>query len=159
MGYGTYGMRDQDIFETTGRLESMGYQALEIAASEGWPTAPAALSTGARKDLAAKIRDLGFPPPVVMALLKLCASGDARRATLEEFRAICRMAHDLHWGGGPAVVTSTLGGEQPPWETGRGSIAENLVELAEVARELDVVLLPRSRTSAGPWTLRRRRSG
>lgn len=40
LGYGTYGMKEVDPFEAVQGLKKIGYDAIEIAATKGWPTAP-----------------------------------------------------------------------------------------------------------------------
>ena len=140
LGYGTYGMRELEVTNILERLKNIGYESLEITVSSGWPTTPQALSKKDRKDLSQKIRDLGFTPSPVMALLNLCVEGDERMTMLEDFRAACELAQDLNWGDEHAVVTSTLGKPQLAWDTGRDQITEMLVELADIAQRQKVVL-------------------
>ena len=51
LGYGTYGMKEVDPFEAVVGLKEIGFDAIEIAATKGWPTAPAVFGQGERKRL------------------------------------------------------------------------------------------------------------
>jgi len=57
-----------------------------------------------------------------------------------QFREICELARDLNWGNGLAVVTSTVGGRQMDWDSDRQSVADDLLELAELAAASGTVL-------------------
>lgn len=140
LGYSTYGMRGIELYGALPRLRAIGYRAVEIMGAAGWATAPAMLDREGRARLAGTIRDLGLDLSAVMAMMPICEEGERRRAVLEEFRAVCGLARDLCPDAGPAVVSSPLGGRQPPWREGRERIAADLVEFADVAREHGVVL-------------------
>ncbi len=140
LGYGTYAMRELDIYEALPRLRAIGYRTVEIMGEEGWATAPAVLDRDGRTRLAGTIRDLGLNLSAVMAMMPFCEEGGSRRAVLEKFHAVCGLARDLCLDAGPAVVSSPLGGRQPPWDEGRERIAAGLVEFADVAREHGAVL-------------------
>ena len=140
LGYSTYAMRGIELYGALPRLRAIGYRAVEIMGAAGWATAPAMLDREARARLAGTIRDLGLDLSAVMAMMPVCEEGERRRAVLKEFRAVCGLARDLCRDAGPAVVSSPLGGRQPPWQEGRERIAAGLVEFADVAREHGVVL-------------------
>ena len=78
IGYGTYAMQTENIFDALPRLRDIGYEALEINTGDDWPTAPHKLDTATRETLAKTIRDLGFESPVTMALMPICTQGDGR---------------------------------------------------------------------------------
>jgi sugar phosphate isomerase/epimerase len=140
LGYSTYAMQGVDIYEALPRLPEIGYQAVEIMASEGWMTAPDLLDQDDRNRLAGTISDLELDLSAVMAFMPLCAEREARRAMLEEFQAVCELARDLWLGTGPAVVSSPIGGPLPPWENSRERIVADLMELAGIAQEHGVNL-------------------
>ena len=137
--YSTYGMKDLDVLEALPRLRDMGYRGMEVAVQPGWPTEPARMDAGARRGLAAAFRSLGFPTPVIMALLKPCAEGEGRPAALAQFEASFALARDLRIDDAPLVVSSTLG-HQRPWESGREAIVEMVVEVADMAARYGAVL-------------------
>ena len=140
LGYGTYGMRDVNIDNALSGIKDIGYDTIEITAADGWPTSPDKLTKSDRGVLRNKINHLGFPPPAVLTLLGLCQEGTLRGNLLSKFRDTCELARDLNWTDSTSIVTATLGGGHPEWESGRDRIVEMLIELAEIARESHVVL-------------------
>ena len=140
LGAGTYAFRDVDVFEALPRLRQIGYEAIEILAGEGWPTAPARLHRDERAALSNAIRDQGFDSPALMALLPLCEEGDGAQDVEAEFRAVCQLARDLSFSDDPSVLSSPIGHESPAWDSGRARIADRLCELADIAQEHGVVL-------------------
>lgn len=139
LGYGTYGMPGENLFEALPRLKEIGYDTVEIAVAPGW-AAPEQLTAADRARLRGLLEELGFPAPALLDLLSPLAAGAARDEELRRFRDVCRLAEFLHDGRPGAIVTSTLGGGQPDWESGKERIAEALLELAGMAAEYGVVL-------------------
>jgi len=140
LGFGTYGMKGVDIFEAASRLRRMGYGALEIAAAEGWPTAPDRLDASTRQRLRRHLEDLGFSPPVLLASLAPFKSGNALELERRSFDKICALARDLNFGSGAAIVTTTFGGEQPDWGTQRRYLRDRMLKWADAAAHWGVVL-------------------
>ena len=79
LGAGTYAFRDMDVFEALPGLRRIGYEAIEILAGEGWPTAPARLNRDDRTRLSDAIQQQGFESPALMVLLPLCEEGATQR--------------------------------------------------------------------------------
>lgn len=140
LGYSNYAMRQLDVFATLPRLRSMGYEAMEICARDGWPTAADSFSPGERRKLVALFRELEFPPPPIMEALATCAEGNERDGMLRRAVATFSLARDLNFGDGLAAVTTTVGNSAPPWETGREKIRHAFLELADLAAQYDVVV-------------------
>ena len=139
LGYGTYGMRDLDPFDAVRRLKEIGFDAIEIAATQGWPTAPADFARDERKRFVALFRELSLPHPVMLIQTAPCVEGNERVALLHEFEDLCVLARDLNFEGGSSVITSTMGGRAPDWDTEKEKIADYLVELADIAGKYKVV--------------------
>lgn len=140
IGFGTYGLPNEDIFEAIPRLARIGYQAVELTIAEGWPTAPGRLSAEQRRRLKALIEARGFGSPVLMDLLHPFAAPD-RGALGEKLREAFQLANDLHFTQGKKpIYTITLGNNLPDWESGRGRIVEMAAWMTDLAREHDVIL-------------------
>ncbi len=133
LGYSNYGMRDEDVFEALPRLREMGYEAIELTVSGGWPTTPDRLDQAARRRLAEQCASLGFPSP---ALLGLPDGDDPRTA----FRSACELARDLRFGDGPAVICTMPPGAWSDWEAQKASMRDRLLDWAEIAEDHDVVI-------------------
>lgn len=137
LGYATYGMPDADPDDAVPRLVDVGYDAVELCASDGWPTSHDNLDDEDRAGLVDLYRDLDLPPPHVMDLsLRPCATGDGE-PTRERFRATCALARDLTWEGA-AVVKTTVPGEPDDWADDQ--IVSDLAEFADIAAEHDAIL-------------------
>jgi sugar phosphate isomerase/epimerase len=132
-------MKTLDIFDALRGLKEIGYDAVEITVARGWPTEPARLDAAARRKLAAALQDLGFPPAPLMAMVAACVPGADRPAMLTEFAAACELAKDLNFVDRPAIVTSTLGGKQPDWNTQKHLIRDSLIELADIGAARNVI--------------------
>ncbi|NQU97008.1 MAG: sugar phosphate isomerase/epimerase [Chloroflexi bacterium] len=140
LGYSTYAMREVDVFDALPRLRSMGYEAVEICVRDGWATAADVFDASARRKLVGRLRDLGFPPPPLMDSMSVCAEGGDREAMLRRAAATFSMARDVNFGDALAVVTTTLGSPEPPWDTGRQEIRDGFLELADLASQYGVVI-------------------
>ena len=140
LAYSTYALQSVDPFEVVRRIGAIGYEGLEINCGDDWPTAPDRFGADQRKRLMESFQAAGFPPPVVMNLMHLCACDEnpaAKRALLE---ATCRLARDLCWVDQPSVVTTTLGEQAEFWEVSRAAVAARLPQYVEIAAEHNVIL-------------------
>ena len=140
IGYGTYAMQTENIFDALPRLRDIGYEALEINTGDDWPTAPHKLDTATRETLAKTIQDLGFESPVTMALMPICTQGDSRPAILEKFDDACILASDLAFGDAPGIIVSTLGGLHGTWDEVKHTYCDQLLELGDRAAKHNVIL-------------------
>lgn len=140
IGFSTYATQDVDVFDALPRIRAIGYDAIEIAIGDAWPTAPHKLDRKTRRRLADTVRDLGFPPPVLFGPVSTCARNGERGGVLARFIENCVLARDLNFNGGPAIVTTTVSGPLTRWETDRDAVAADLMELADLAAEHHVIL-------------------
>ena len=140
LGYSTYGMQGLDVFESLPRVRDIGYTAMEICVRSEWSTSADQFGVASRRRLVALFQELGFPPPPLMDDLPICAEADDRTAMLDRARQTFGMAADLNFGDQLAVVTTTLGHPEPPWEEGKGAIRDGFLEVADLAAEYDVIV-------------------
>ncbi|MCJ8328577.1 MAG: sugar phosphate isomerase/epimerase [Lentisphaeria bacterium] len=132
IGYGTYGMRDEDVFTALPRLREMGYEAIELMVTDGWPTAPSELDAADRTRLVTLFQELGFPPPIFLGTAK----GDD---PLDGFKTACELANDLNFGDDPAVICSMPPGHWD-WEKSKMEIRDILLVWADEAAKHNVLL-------------------
>ena len=140
IGFSTYATQNVDVFEALPGIRAIGYEAVEIAVGDAWPTAPHKLDRNTRSRLADALRDLGFPPPALFGPVSACAQGSDRPPMLERFIRNCVLARDLNYGDAPSIITTTVSGPLTKWKTDRDAIAADLIELADVAAEHHVIL-------------------
>ena len=148
LGYSTYAMKDLDVFEVLPRLRSIGYEAMEICARDGWQTAADRFDATQRRRLVDSLKQMDFPSPPLMDSLSVCAEGDERDAMLDRAHATFALARDLNFGDGPLPVTTTVGSPEPSWETGRETIRDGFLELADLAAEYNVVVAAEAHAGA-----------
>ncbi len=144
LGYSNYGMKDVDILEALPRIRSIGYEAIELCARDGWQTAADNFGAQDRKVLSAKLQEVGFPTPPIMEALDVCAIGDARAAMLRRASESFELANDLNLGDGPSVVTTTVGDPNPEWDTGKPLVRDGFLELADLASRHNVIVAAES---------------
>ena len=140
LGYGTYGMKDLDIFELLPKLRKIGYEGIEICSSAAWPTAPEKMNTGLRRDLAKLLADLGFLPPILLGSGWASTDEQGREKTLDALHRDCELANELNSGSAPAILTAILDSGNADWERDKNKIAETLFASAEIAKGCNVML-------------------
>ena len=140
LGYSNYGMKDVEILEALPRIHSIGYEAMELCARDGWQTAANNFGAQDRKRLSANLHELGFPTPPIMEALDVCAVGDARAVMQRRAAATFELANDLNLGDGPSIVTTTVGDPNPEWETGKHRVRGGFMGLADLAGRYDVIV-------------------
>ncbi len=140
LGYGTYGMPDEDVFAAIPRLARIGYESVEICALSGRQTEPSRFDPSARARLVGVMKEHGLARPVVMGNFFPMAVGAERLKMIDEFRALMRLTADLSYGSAPPVFTAVLGGILPAWDAGRVEILDNVVQFGRIAAEHGVVL-------------------
>ncbi len=140
LGYSTYATQNLDVFEALPRIRAIGYEAIELAVGDDWPTAPHKLDAPTRARLVDVLRHLDLPPPVLFGQVSTCARGDERTAMRARFVSYCRLSQDLNYGTDPGVVTTTVSGPSSDWESTRQQIADDLVDLADLAADNNTTL-------------------
>ncbi len=140
LGYSNYGMKDVDILEAVPRIRSIGYEAIELCARDGWQTTAGNFGSQDRKKLSGKLREVGYPTSPIMEALDVCALGDARAAMLRRAEASFQLANDLNLGDGPSIVTTTVGDPNPDWDTKKHLVRDGFLELADLASRHNVIV-------------------
>lgn len=140
LGYSTYALKMVDPFEAVQLVKDAGYDALEVAVAEGWPSFPELFSTSKQDDLGKLIQDLGFASPLVFGLIDVCAPQSDRMAMLELTKKKFEMAQRLHHDDTQILMTTTPGHSAPPWESGKEQIRDAFLSLADMAAANDIVI-------------------
>jgi len=140
LGYSTYALRMLDPFDAVRLIKDVGYEALEICAADGWPSSPVEFNPTQQGELGKLAQDLGFPSPIMFALIDVCAPRSGRIPMLELTKKKFEMAHRLHYDDSPILITTTPGHSAPPWESGKEQIRDAFLSLADMAAENDIVV-------------------
>ena len=140
LAYSTYALQKIDPFDAIAGVEEIGYEALELAVGDDWPTSPAKLDADTRKRLRDALQASGFPTPVLMHLFGPCGHEEDLDDQLRILADSCRLAGDLSLDDRPKVVTTTLGKRPGAWDENRDGFAADLVPYAQVAEDHGVFL-------------------
>ena len=139
-GYSTYALKMVDPFEAVKIISEAGYDALEICASEEWPSSPTIFSTDQQEQLVKLVQDLGFPSPIIFGNIDVCAPYYDRVAMYDLTKKKFEMAQRLHFDDSPILITTTPGHSAPPWDSGKNQIRDAFLNLADMAAVEDVVI-------------------
>ena len=140
IAYSTYALQGIDPFTAVERVRQIGYEGLEINCGPAWPTALERFGTEARSRLRDVLQGAGFPPPVIMNLVGLCAADEDAGAKSVLLADTCRLARDLSWEERPSVVTTTLGPQAGPWDESKEAVAERLRRYAGLVTDENCIL-------------------
>lgn len=140
LAYSTYGLQTVAPLEAVDRVAAIGYDALELNVGDAWPTSPVKLDGDSRQSLRDRYEAAGFPSPVLMHLISLCAVGEDVDAKVGVLKDSCQLANDLNFDGRRPVITTTLGGQDGTWQECRERVAERLLPYARVAEDHGVTL-------------------
>ena len=140
LGYSTYALKMVDPFDALQLIKDVGYEALEICLSEGWPSSPQVFSVTQQDRLGQLAQDLGFASPILFGNIDVCAPQSKRMAMFELTKTKFEMAHRLHFDDSQVLVTTTPGHSAPPWDSGKEQIRDAFLILADMAAENDVVV-------------------
>ena len=140
LGYSTYALKMVDPFDALRLIADVGYEALEICLSEGWPSSPLVFSPTQQDDLGSLAQNLGFASPILFGNIDVCSPEADRMAMFDLTKRKFEMAHRLHFDDSPVLVTTTPGHSAPPWDSGRERIRDAFLILADMAAENDVVV-------------------
>ena len=132
IAYGTYGMPDAEPSEAFPRLNSIGYEGIEINVGPEYPTSPDKLSKDARRDLKKLAEDLDLEIPGLMLMNHpLAASEEERQHQLESCKAAAELAMDLQLGDTAPVLATTIGSGPYDWDADRDEIADIVAHWGE----------------------------
>jgi sugar phosphate isomerase/epimerase len=140
LGYSTYALKMVDPFDALRLIKDVGYDALEVCAADGWPSEPDQFSASQQADLGKLANDLGFPSPILFALIDVCAPQSDRMAMLESTKKKFEMIQRMHYDNSPILITTTPGHSAPPWESGKEQIRDAFLSIADMAADNDIIV-------------------
>ncbi|QEG00326.1 Inosose isomerase [Stieleria maiorica] len=138
-GFGTYGMKSLKTAEAIRVCAEIGYDGVEFALMDGWPTAPELLSDSERAEIRRQLRDLGLCVPSLLHSLPCLRSDQQHTENLERLKRAVELAHDLA-PEKPPVVQSIVAGKTDQWEPSKQRLVDQLSDWAEVGRASQTVV-------------------
>ncbi len=138
LGYSTYALSMLDPFDALPKIRETGYEAIEIAMGDAWPTTPKSFTPPEQIRLATLAKSLGFPSPVLFGNFDVCALDD--KSEMDLTLAKLRMAGRMHFDDTPILITTTAGHSAPPWETGKQQIRDAFMRLADLAADHNAII-------------------
>lgn len=140
LGYSTYPLKTVEPFAALQLIKDVGYEALEVCQSEGWPTSPLVFTDSQQSDLGKFAEDLGFKSPILFGNIDVCAAPADQSEMLDLTKMKFEMANRMHFDDSQILITTTPGHSAPPWESGKDQIVDAFLKLAELAGEYDVTI-------------------
>jgi inosose dehydratase len=139
LGFTLYGMKSLPLDTALRTCAEIGYDSVELALMNGFPTEPAILSADDRKKLREQLAALKLRVGGLMENFSLLADDAAQAKTLERIKAAGQLAHDLAPDAPPPLET-VLGGKPAEWEQVKDRMAAQLRAWAATAAEAKVVI-------------------
>jgi len=136
---GTYGAKTMKTSDALHAMAEIGYDGVELALMPGWPTDPAVLSSGDRKEIRKLAEDLGLALPSFLESLPLDGTAAKRAHNLERLKLAAALAHDL-CPTRPPIVETIMGGKAEQWEQVKSSMADELAGWARVGQEMQTTI-------------------
>lgn len=140
IGYSSYALKMVDVFDAVPRIREIGYDAFEVCARDGWQTEAARFDSNSRKKLASVIREQGFPSPVLVDGIDICAPEGEREAMFKRATDTFQLARDLMFDDTTPIISTTAGPSLPEWESGKEYTKDAFLRFGDLAAESGVII-------------------
>jgi sugar phosphate isomerase/epimerase len=137
LGFSLYGMKSLPLTDALKACRTIGYAGVEFALMPGYPAQPKQLSANDRKELRARLTDLGLAVHGLMENLPALGSEDIHKSNLERLKAAAELGLAIAPGG---PLETILGGKPAEWDKVKDTLAERLGSWAEVGRDAKTVI-------------------
>ena len=123
LGFGTYGSRGMKTEAGIKLLAEIGYDAVELTATEGWDAEPQKMSPSRRASVRRQIDQSGLVLSSLMENLRPTGEKAAQEKNLRRLREAAELAHDLS-PQEPPIIQTVLGGKN--WEESKQLFLDRL---------------------------------
>lgn len=139
LGFSLYGMKSLPLDEALKACAEIGYENVELALLQGYPTEPKLLSAADRQHLRRRLAALKLRVSGLMENFTLLADDAKQAQQIERIKAAAQLAHDLA-PEAPPVIETVLGGKPAEWEQVKDKMAAQLRTWAETAATARAVI-------------------
>ncbi len=139
LGFSTYALRSSAPVDAINAVAKAGFDAIELACLDGFPTDPAALTPAGRADVRKAVADAGLRLSALMDNLPIHVDAKAHAANLVRLNRVAELARELS-PADPPVVESVLGGAPGKFAELRDSFVARLREWNELGRKHGVTI-------------------
>jgi sugar phosphate isomerase/epimerase len=150
ISYCTWGMMKVNIEQVIPAVAEIGYHAIELAVTPGWPTDLDTLDAAKRKKIRQLLNDCRLGLSAVAGHTTMTDSDpDVNQKNMQRLRDSIDLAAELAGPGEQAILCSLIGGRMDEWDEKRELVAERVSTLGDYAATRGVVLAvePHSGTS------------
>ena len=140
LGFSTWGMVTVDIEDAIPALAKIGYQGVELAVAERFPTKLESLDAKRRTLIRSLYATYGLELPAIAAHSSLLLNQrDAQQQSMNRIQGSMELALDIGVKAPPVVIT-TVGGESGTWASIRDVLVDRVGDLARLAEESGTLL-------------------
>jgi sugar phosphate isomerase/epimerase len=139
LGFSTYALRSFAPADAVRAVAGAGFDAIEIACLDGFPTDPATLAPAGRAELRRALADAGLRLSALMDNLPIHGDAKSHAANLVRLNRAAELARELN-PDGPSVIESVLGGGPGKFADLRDSYIARLREWNEIGRKHGVTI-------------------
>jgi len=139
LGFTLYGMKSLPLDDALKTCAETGYDNVELALLDGYPTATATFGAEDRAKLRATLASLKLRVSGVMDNLTLLADQAKQAQQIERIKAAGQLAHDVSPEAVPPLET-VLGGKPAEWDQVKERMAESLRAWATAAAEAKIII-------------------
>jgi sugar phosphate isomerase/epimerase len=133
-------MATVDIEDAIPALAKIGYQGVELAVAERFPTKLESLDAKRRTLIRSLYATYGLELPAIAAHSSLLLNQrDAQQQSMNRIQGSMELALDIG-GNAPHVVITTVGGESGTWASIRDVLVDRVGDLARLAEESGTLL-------------------
>lgn len=137
LGFGTYGTRGMKTEAAIKLLAEIGYDAVELTATEGWDAEPGKMPKVRRAAIRRQIDQSGLVLASLMENLRPSGEKAAQEKNIRRLREAAELAHDLS-PQQPPIIQTVLGGKN--WQQSKQLFLDRLGKWSEVARSTKTII-------------------
>ncbi|MCA9135866.1 MAG: sugar phosphate isomerase/epimerase [Planctomycetales bacterium] len=131
-GFGTYGMKSLSTPDAIRVCAEIGYDGIEFALFDGWPTEPTLLSKDDRDEIRRRLIESKLAVPSLLENLPCLRTDEQHSQNLERLKRAAELAHELS-PGSPPVVQSIVAGKTADWEQTKNRLVDQLADWSKIS--------------------------